>query len=485
MKKFTKFLFIVILSCYAGKMMAQVRYLDEVFTQAQVANDVIYGANISVLTGAPALDTLRCDVYTPVGDTLTDRPVVVYFHTGTFLPTPLNGYPTGDKSDSCVVEICKRLARRGFVAVAANYRLGWNPISTIQEVRTSTIINAVYRGVQDGHTCVRFLNYTNQNGNPFGIDPAKIILFGQGSGGFISLQMAVLDREGEFNIPKFIDPNTLIPYVDTSLSGDIKGLNARPLNIANHVGYSSDFHFSINASGALGDSTWLEGGEVPMVSFHCPNDPLTPFKTGPVLAIGQFVVEVSGSQVAQKMANNFANNACMKDPGHPFHSDGFSTRANAINGGLEGLFPFVTANLENAPWEWWDPNHPNHSNGALTNPNMSKTKAMAYIDTMLGYAIPRVVYCLNMVTGHEMIESIKDHVQIAPNPANEFLRISIDFPEMISKIELFDLTGKLVFASPEIHEKVYYLNRQSLPDGMYFVRMKIGDILLTKKVVFN
>ena len=68
---------------------------------------------------------------------------------------------------------------RHVVAVAVDYRLGWNPLSTDQDVRTGTIINAAYRCVQDAHTCVRYFRMdATLNGNTFGIDTSKFVIGG-------------------------------------------------------------------------------------------------------------------------------------------------------------------------------------------------------------------------------------------------------------------------------------------------------------------
>ncbi|MDX1686030.1 MAG: hypothetical protein R3275_12400, partial [Saprospiraceae bacterium] len=57
------------------------RYLSEIFSEVNVTANVPYGANISVITGSITLDTLLCDIYTPVGDTLGERPLAVVLHT--------------------------------------------------------------------------------------------------------------------------------------------------------------------------------------------------------------------------------------------------------------------------------------------------------------------------------------------------------------------------------------------------------------------
>ena len=137
MKRLLLFLFLPLLS------FSQTRYLDDVFINVTVTSDVEYAQNISILpailsggVNPPALMPILCDIYEPTGDSLTDRPVIVLAHTGSFLPPVINGQPTGSKLDSSIVQQCMRWARKGYVAVAMNYRLGWNPTSTDQDVRT-------------------------------------------------------------------------------------------------------------------------------------------------------------------------------------------------------------------------------------------------------------------------------------------------------------------------------------------------------------
>ena len=76
---------------------------------------------------------IYCDIYEPIGDTLTNRPVIIVSHTGSFLPPVANGQPTGSIKDSSIVEQCKRWGKKGYVAVSVmGNRLGWNPLSQIK-----------------------------------------------------------------------------------------------------------------------------------------------------------------------------------------------------------------------------------------------------------------------------------------------------------------------------------------------------------------
>ena len=130
--------------------------------------------------------------------------------------------------DSSIIEQCTRWAKKGYVAVAMGNRKGWNPTSTDQNVRTSTLLQAAYRGVQDAKAMVRFLRMTTvELGNPFGIDPDKIVLGGQGTGAYISLAYATLDDENELYLPKFMDltnPSNPVPYVVPYFYGNIDQL---------------------------------------------------------------------------------------------------------------------------------------------------------------------------------------------------------------------------------------------------------------------
>ena len=73
----------------------------------------MFAQNVSIepmlINLSPAfLMPIYCDIYEPVGDTLTNRPVIIVSHTGSFLPPVANGQPTGSIKDSSIVEQCNR-----------------------------------------------------------------------------------------------------------------------------------------------------------------------------------------------------------------------------------------------------------------------------------------------------------------------------------------------------------------------------------------
>lgn len=120
---------LLIATLYCVQASAQ-RYESQVFSQVDVTT-VVYGSNFTVLPlvggGRPARQPLVARVYTPSGDTRTDRPLIIYLKTGNFFPFPANGSCGGALNDSSNVEFATRLAKMGYVVAVADYRGGWNP----------------------------------------------------------------------------------------------------------------------------------------------------------------------------------------------------------------------------------------------------------------------------------------------------------------------------------------------------------------------
>ncbi|MEZ4806856.1 MAG: T9SS type A sorting domain-containing protein [Flavobacteriales bacterium] len=534
------------------------RYLTEVFTDAQitVTPDVVYGTNIDFLTSnlaspnlpaeitelqtavgtgnpipAPYFDpqdgstalkvtNVRMDIYSPgPADTQTDRPVVVYIHTGDALPPPLNGSPTGTRKDSSAVENCRRFARRGYVAVSMSYRLGWNPLGATLEIRRGTLLNAIYRALHDVRQCVRVLK---ADAGTYGIDPNKIVLYGEGTGGYIALATSTLDRGEELFIDKFV-PDPLgapdVSYVDTLTVGNLQGFNA-PLTLYLPNGQNSDVHFCVNAGGSLADTSWLAAGDAPMVSFHTVFDPFAPFGNGIVIVptTGEQVVDVSGANVFMPMVNAYGNNASFATlPA----GDPFTDRARALYGSTqshgstnvtisasaEGLFPMVRpqwpapAQEEASPWQWWDPNSAiaqtvvspgpppitAHIASLASNPDMSPAKGRTYLDTIHGYVNPRIVCALQL--GPCSLVSIDENsdtaagVEVFPNPANDRVAITSS-AATIEHLEVYDINGRLV-RTATVNARQFVLHREALVDGVYFVQLHFAQGQLTRKLVLN
>jgi hypothetical protein len=491
------------------------RYMRPVFSQVSTTT-VAYGSNFTVLPlavpgGRATRQPLACTIYQPAGDTETARPLIIYLHTGNFLPYPQNGSCAGTRFDSSAVEIATRLTKMGYVVAVATYRQGWNPLSPQELVRRFTLINASYRGVQDARTCIRYFRRSvAEAGNPFKIDPNKIVLFGQGTGGYISMAAAYLNTYNEiittsdpnkFQLPT---PQGIVPMVREAYNGDVFATSGPcivdaaynsyaqipvgdTLCVPNHVGFSSSFNFAVNLGGALGDSTWMDAGEVPLLSYHVPSESFAPCKTD-VLNVGtptgpQPVVEVSGSCDMQAQANRMGINNIFSDANIAAKNltlyDRYNSIAKTRSGNLKGYYPFIgTKNNTGSPWEWAA------AAGSLAC-NTDKALALTYIDTILNFFAPRAVVALNLsVVGTNDINN-DIAMQIAPNPAIDQTVITVPANYTMKNMEVVDASGRVVRYIKNINSNTYVLDRAGIPVGMYFIKTYFEEGIVTRRVVFE
>lgn len=256
------------------------RYVSaNLFPNVTVTNAVVYGANIGV-NGSN--QTLRLDVYAPTGDTQMDRPAVIVAFGGSFI--------SGTRAD--VADICQDLAKRGYVAIAPDYRVGFF------FPNEATTIRAVMRGAHDMKAVVRFLRKSvAENGNPYGIDPERIIVGGVSAGAISGIHAAYLDQDSEV-------PAVLVPEMPAL--GGIEGNSGSP-------GYSSEVFAVYSFSGAIGDTLWMVPGDAPLASIHEVGDGVVPYYTQEVSVIGVPTgLIASGSHDIHLRADNIGLVNCFK-----------------------------------------------------------------------------------------------------------------------------------------------------------------------------
>lgn len=525
---------------------AQERYLSEIYTDADITieKNVTYGSNMSILTGTPASQDLLTDIYYPDGsvDDTEKRPLVILLHNGNFLPPIVNGSPIGMKEDKAIVDNAMRFAKRGYVAAAISYRLGWNPISENQEVRVGTLLQAVYRAILDTKTAIRYFRKTEDEGNDYAIDVDKIIVIGHGTGGYVSLGAAHLNDQSEIELAKFINIEIdqaplFVPgesYVLTDILGDFDGTGGNPaFNTENHTGYSNDFHMAVNLGGALADTSWINAGEPAIVSFHCIRDPFGPFNSGTVFVPGATplpVVDVQGANVFIKKVNAVGNNDAFKDLNQ--YQDPYNERARSLYGKTfsyiypepndevtiatdnEGLFAFnledrtnlnVFAN-QGAPWDYWVLDElrfivaaVNMQTGGsydadvingqslLSNPNQGPEQSGNYLDTIHGYLNPRIAMQLEL-EGYEALSIAKTKVnnaklEVFPNPSEGTIAIySTELEENAGTAMITDLSGRLMMTINSVQNR-QTLDISNLPTGTYLLSVETDGAVSNKLIM--
>ena len=545
MKKISTILCCLFVALLAFNLQAQEnRFLTEVFDEVTVTENVQYGLNATVITlpvtGDAAAQPLLMDVYEPVGDALAERPVVMVYHTGNFLPNVTNGGITGTKQDSSVVEFCTRLARAGYTAAAVDYRLGWNPLAATQPERALGLIQAAYRGVQDGRTCIRYFKKSYaEDGNPYSVDTSRMTVFGLGTGGYLVLGLATLDEYSEilttqFGPGKFLfDPGTgtPIPMVIEAYHGDIEGkvLTIAPdgafgypagdtTNYVNHPNYSSDFQLCANVGGALGDISWMEAGEPPIITVQSAFDQFAPYDDATLIVptTGDPIVRVQGGLAIAQRQDELGNNQVFIDAG----IDDVFTDAAIANSGTAGqdyyeaLYP-VTNPVNGSGFDegvvvdWWDENDPSpadgagmgipwnmlphpsggtfHTQGLILNEGMSAEKARTNIDTIMGYFYPRAYAALDLdeVVRVDNIQPSEVYLTIAPNPVSHQIMLTSAPETPMRSIRIFDMNGRVVRSYEGIDADNYFINRGTLPSGTYIIATEFDEGLASHKVILK
>jgi hypothetical protein len=513
------------------------RYFTPQFTGV-TKTTAIYGQNFTALTlsvtGHTARQPLVGDIYQPTGDTAARRPAMIFLSTGNFLPKSVRKNPLGDRTDSCAVEFCNRFAKLGFVAMSIDYRLGWNPIASAQTDRIYGLINAAYRGIQDGRSAIRYLK---ANAATLKIDTNRIMVIGEGTGGYIALGMASFDKysevlttqypQGKFTIAGA--GGTVIPMVIEAYNGNING-SAPDTATRSPVGYpypvgdtlhvpnwganNSSHRLTVNMGGAIGDITWFDAASTPLISIAAPHDLNAPYRNG-VLGVGIGggvtlpVVNVQGSNWVQLKADTLGvNNAFKKltaayDPYRALVAprngvkDGFGVTNTATY--ASGLFPIIGRNdNDSAPYQWWTTDttaatgniYGRDSASLAGNPGMGAVKARLYIDSIFTFMLPRVCVamdlpCAGLVTGTEdLLQSSTTKLFASPNPARTAITFESEVFNPMQAIQLFDMSGRQVM-QVKVNSHNYTLQRNGLPAGMYVAKVKFEGGILTKKVVFE
>ncbi len=268
--------FLILLIGFLSFSISQERYLDEVFSSVDITEGVVY-ANAPDLPFIFLFEwntfdiDLDMDIYEPAGDDELARPVIIFLHPGSFF--------SGNNTSGDMILLATDAAKRGYVGISANYRLGLNIVSTYSGER------AVYRGVQDASALIRYLREYHEE---LRIDPEKIFLWGSSAGGFISLHLAFSD-----------DSERPQSTYGGSSDPDLGCIDCE----GNNYSHSSKPTAIVSCWGAIGDLDWIDAeDDVPTILFHGTSDIVVPYDVGLPFTINIALPIVYGSnQISQKL----------------------------------------------------------------------------------------------------------------------------------------------------------------------------------------
>jgi predicted esterase len=206
---------------------APLRYRDEVFTSVTKTSDIVYG---SALNSQGQPEQLKLDMYRPTGDTLAQRPAIVWVHGGSF--------SSGDKTSPELVDEANVFAKKGYLNVSINYRL--MPGGCSASSPTVNCVTAIVNAKHDAQAAVRFLR---ANAATYGVDVNRIAVGGTSAGAITALNVGY-------------DPTEV---------GD-----------SGNPGFSSNVGAAVSLSGGriLGAP---DAGDAQALLFHGTADPLVPY----------------------------------------------------------------------------------------------------------------------------------------------------------------------------------------------------------------
>lgn len=148
------------------------RYLKPVFPQVELHDGIYYRSAVD-LKGVT--QRLVLDVYEPKGDTQELRPAILWLHGG--------GLKGGDRNQGYIVTVSNEFAKRGYVCISADYRIGTNQDDFMQILQNS---------VEDG---IAAFNWVLENAAKYRIDPEKIVIGGGSAGGWLVVNIGVIDED--------------------------------------------------------------------------------------------------------------------------------------------------------------------------------------------------------------------------------------------------------------------------------------------------
>ncbi|MDP6908735.1 MAG: alpha/beta hydrolase, partial [Flavobacteriales bacterium] len=252
------------------------RYITPLFDSVMVET-IHFGEG---LDSEGNLQQLYADVYQPYGDTVTNRPVLIFAFGG--------GFIQGSRTDWYVQEACELFARSGYVAVANDYRLGINPI----EILFLQHMRIFFRPMQDMRATIQYLKADySELGNNFNIDTSRILIGGASSGAITALMTAYCDK-----------PSEMGEMGDISSLDDLGGFYS---STGFYPQYSWDGLATVNVAGAMINAEWIEPGDVPIISAHGDADDIVPYAYGPFgggLLGGAF--DLQGSAIVHQEAQD-------------------------------------------------------------------------------------------------------------------------------------------------------------------------------------
>ncbi|RAR71575.1 PKD domain-containing protein [Flavobacterium aciduliphilum] len=497
MKKGT-FLLLFMLSFVVG-LAQDYRYTKTLFPSSTAIPNVVYGTApfidgpLYTMEESTTTQNLVMDIFKPTGDTFSLRPAIIMAHSGGFL--------TGNRNVNDMMALCDSLARKGYVTATIDYRQGFSLVENV--VLHST--RAVYRGLQDGRSAVRFLR---AHASEYGIDPTKIYFVGSSAGSFIALHSIYLDTPAEKPALTGTNTYTNVTYPFTHTAPDLG-----PLDIGQNLTFNGKPDAVVSMWGAIETTDLITpDNNTPVLLIHGEADTTVPFNTGSPFGYSSLPQSQGSNIINTKLdALGFTNKETYFVAGqnHEFYGTTNGTWSNGTGG--NSYYPIVFNKIVQFLWKrhkplanfdwtpnnlsatftdtstgslawWWDFGDGTYSN----DPQPTHVYATAGDYTVKLYVennikswdeITKTVTVSNLATSSY---ALKDFT-IAPNPTSGWIRIHSNEAMSHLACQVTDITGKIIMR--QIVSDSSMIDLTALSQGMYVVTLTSDESSKTFKIV--
>ena len=222
---------IVIVVSFASVSLGQVRYKDDIFSEVSQTTYTYF---------TKPSEELKIDVFQPVADNESDRPLLIYVHGG--------GFSGGKRDLPDHLEFCKTMAKKGYVTATMSYTLVMKGKSFGCDRPAPEKIETFLLTARDISRATKFMLDKQRD---FRINPDKIVLLGSSAGAEAILHAAYWKAT----------------YKDES--GTI---------------LAADFQYGgvVSMAGAITDIEWITtSNAIPSQFFHGTCDNLVPYDNAP------------------------------------------------------------------------------------------------------------------------------------------------------------------------------------------------------------
>lgn len=491
-------LFLVLFTSLWGQNCPECRYMSYVFDSVEVEQAVKFGEGVNADGN---LQELYMDVYLPYGDTVSQRPVLVFAFGG--------GFIQGNREEQYVKAACRRFARSGYVAAAIDYRIGFDWLGILPNP-AEELMRLFFRPMQDMRGAIQYFRaHADLMGNTYRIDPDQIYSGGASSGGITALMVSHCDKASEF-----------AEIADTSAISSLGGFYS---SSGLYPQYSWETGGVFNIAGALVNANWIEAGDAPIFNAHGDQDQTVPYMGGnldlgftSVGLEGSFLVDaaadsagvcsylytiVGGGHPSGSVTDEYIDNVIARAlprfegviQGRKFCKDLEVTITPNGDGGLNATSPGAAVTLQaqiqndqgNASLQW-----------CSLECGFSSTQSTVSVSpvSLPAYIIARVKEDSSQATDYTVLDVAvsRDNpwegltLQYGPNPFQNNLNINFQNSSPGNfELEILTATGKQIY-----HRSLNLRNDASLSisteswaQGLYFLRLKGNGNSWTEKLV--